>query len=88
MTVTWEIGVALFVLWSGVQILKSILSPLLGEMPDPELVDKIEKKILSYDGILNIHDLVIHNYGPEVYFATVHAEVFYANESFLKIMTS
>lgn len=77
------IGVALFVLWSGVQILKSILSPLLGEMPDPELVEKIEKKILSYDGILNIHDLVIHNYGPEVYFATVHAEV-HANESFLK----
>ncbi|MDY9921041.1 MAG: cation diffusion facilitator family transporter [Synergistota bacterium] len=77
------IGVALFVLWSGIQILKSILGPILGQMPDPELVDSIEKKILSYDGILNIHDLVIHNYGPAVYFATVHAEV-HANESFLK----
>ena len=77
------IGVALFVLWSGIQILKSILGPILGQMPDPKLVDSIEKKILSYDGILNIHDLVIHNYGPAVYFATVHAEV-HANESFLK----
>lgn len=77
------IGVALFVLWSGIQILKSILGPILGQMPDPELVESIEKKILSYDGILNIHDLVIHNYGPAVYFATVHAEV-HANESFLK----
>jgi len=69
------IGVALFVLWSGIQILKSILDPILGQMPDPKLVESIEKKILSYDGILNIHDLVIHNYGPAVYFATVHAEV-------------
>ena len=77
------VGVALFILWSGVQILKSILGPILGEMPDPDLVDKIEKKILSYEGILNIHDLVIHNYGPSVYFATVHAEVD-ANESFIK----
>lgn len=77
------LGVAFFVLYSGFQILKSILGPLLGEMPDPELIERIEKKILSYDGILNIHDLVIHNYGPKVYFATVHAEVD-ANESFIK----
>lgn len=77
------IGVAIFILYSGVQILKSILGPILGEMPDPQFVDRIEKKILSYDAILNIHDLVIHNYGPEVYFATVHAEVD-ANECFIK----
>ncbi|MDD4160159.1 MAG: cation diffusion facilitator family transporter [Synergistaceae bacterium] len=77
------IGIAFFVLWSGVQILKSLLGPILGQMPDRELVDSIEKKILSYDGILNIHDLVIHNYGPKVYFATVHAEVD-AKASFIK----
>ncbi len=75
--------VALFILYSGYSILKDILNPLLGEMPDPDFVEKIEKKILSYEGILNIHDLVIHNYGPNRYFATVHAEVD-AKEDILK----
>ena len=75
--------VALFILYSGYSILKDILNPLLGEMPDPDFVKKIENKILSYKGILNIHDLVIHNYGPNRYFATVHAEVD-AKENILK----
>ncbi len=77
------IVVALFILYSGYSILKDILSPLLGEMPDPKFVEKIENKILSYEGIINIHDLVIHNYGPNRYFATVHAEVD-ANEDIMK----
>jgi cation diffusion facilitator family transporter len=75
--------VALFILYSGVGILKDILNPLLGEMPDVELISMLEKKILSYEGILNIHDLVVHNYGPNRYFATVHAEVD-AKEDILK----
>lgn len=75
--------VALFILYSGFSILKDILNPLLGEMPDPGFIDKIERKILSYDGIINIHDLVVHNYGPNKYFATVHAEVD-AKEDILK----
>ncbi len=75
--------VALFILYSGFSILKDILNPLLGEMPDPGFIEKIEKKILSYEGIINIHDLVVHNYGPNKYFATVHAEVD-AKEDILK----
>ena len=67
--------VAIFILYSGYEILKDILNPLLGEMPDEDFVKSIEDKILTYDGILNIHDLVVHNYGPNRYFATVHAEV-------------
>lgn len=75
--------VALFILYSGVDILRDILNPILGEMPAPDFIDKIEKKILSYEGIINIHDLVVHNYGPNRYFATVHAEVD-AKEDILK----
>jgi len=75
--------VALFILYSGIEILKDILNPLLGEMPDMEFITSIERKILSYEGILNIHDLVVHNYGPNKYFATVHAEVD-AKEDILK----
>ena len=75
--------VALLILYSGFEILKDILNPILGEMPNEEFVELIENKILSYGGIINIHDLVIHNYGPNKYFATVHAEVD-AKEDILK----
>ncbi len=75
--------VALFILYSGFEILRDILNPILGEMPDSEFVESIENKIMSYEGILNIHDLVVHNYGPNKYFATVHAEVD-AKEDILK----
>lgn len=75
--------VALFILYSGFDILRDILNPLLGEMPDAEFVESIENKIKSYEGILNTHDLVVHNYGPNRHFATVHAEVD-AKEDILK----
>ncbi len=67
--------VALFIIYSGFNILKDLMNPLLGELPDPEFINSIENKIMEYEGILNIHDLVVHNYGPSKYFATVHAEV-------------
>ncbi len=76
------IGVALFILRSGIMILRSLLGPILGEKPEAELVERIERKVLSYEGIINIHDLVVHSYGPNVLFATVHAEVD-AKESFI-----
>lgn len=67
--------VALFIIYSGVNILKDLMNPLLGEFPDPKFVESIENRIMEYKGILNIHDLVVHNYGPSKYFATVHAEI-------------
>jgi len=67
--------VALFIIYSGINILRDIMNPILGELPDPEFISSIEKRIMEYEGILNIHDLVVHNYGPSRYFATVHAEV-------------
>ena len=56
--------VALFIIYSGINILRDIMNPLLGELPDEEFVTSIENKIMKYKGVLNIHDLVVHNYGP------------------------
>ncbi len=77
------LAVAVFILVSGIQLVRETLNPLLGAAPDNELVDKIQQKIMSYDGVLGLHDLVIHNYGPERCFATVHIEVS-AKEDILK----
>ena len=69
------IAVAVFILYSGIGLFKDSLDPLLGKAPDPELVDYIQKKILSYDGVLGTHDLMIHDYGPGRKFASVHVEM-------------
>lgn len=68
-------AVALFILYSGVDIAKETISPLLGKQADPELVDSISRLVLSHQKILGIHDLLVHDYGPGQCFATLHAEL-------------
>jgi cation diffusion facilitator family transporter len=67
--------VALFIMWSGFQLIKETSSPLLGKAPEPALVKEIESRISSQRGVLGIHDLVVHDYGPGRIFASVHVEV-------------
>ncbi|MGI6072399.1 MAG: cation diffusion facilitator family transporter [Lachnospiraceae bacterium] len=69
------IAVALFIMYSGVRLAIETLNPLLGTPPDKKLVSGIEKEILSYDGVLGIHDLIVHSYGPNNIFVSVHVEV-------------
>lgn len=69
------LAVALFIIWSGIRLVRETISPLLGEAPDPELVTAIEDITMSYEGIIGIHDLVVHNYGPGKIFASIHMEV-------------
>jgi len=67
--------VALFIVYSGVSLIKETSSPLLGQAPDPVLVKSIGENIMSYTGVLGVHDLAVHDYGPGNIFATVHIEV-------------
>ncbi|WP_186428903.1 cation diffusion facilitator family transporter [Clostridium sp. BSD9I1] len=67
--------VSLFILYSGYSLIKETLDPLLGTAPDSNLVEKITCSLLSYEYITGTHDLIIHNYGPNKFIATVHAEV-------------
>ena len=67
--------VAAFILYSGYGIARETVSVLLGESADRELVDKLEKMVLRHEGILGIHDLLIHDYGPGRCFASAHVEL-------------
>ena len=67
--------VAVFIIWSGICLVKETVSPLLGEAPDHELVEQIAQIAKSHEGILDIHDLAVHNYGPGKIFASIHLEV-------------
>lgn len=69
------IAVSAFIIVSSILLIKEAMSPILGEKPPKELVDKITARILSYDGVIGVHDLVVHSYGENHCFVVAHVEV-------------
>ena len=67
--------VAVMVIIGGGKILRDTISPLLGEPPGQKFVEELQEHLLKCEGIKGIHDIIVHNYGPNQYFATAHAEV-------------
>jgi divalent metal cation (Fe/Co/Zn/Cd) transporter len=67
--------VSLFIFYGGVKIAREVVSLLLAGKPDPELVRKITQHVLAGEGIIGVHDLIVHDYGPGRRMASVHAEV-------------
>lgn len=78
---TWKVdawmglGVALFILYSGIGMARATISPLLGQAVDPELRNQILDEIQSEPMVLGYHDLMVHDYGPGRRFASVHVEM-------------
>lgn len=76
------IAVTIFIVVSGIDILKDTAGHILGLAPSDELITRIEEYIEKYDNVLGMHDLMVHSYGPRRCFASVHVEV-NANEDIL-----
>ncbi|MEE0785741.1 MAG: cation transporter dimerization domain-containing protein, partial [Oscillospiraceae bacterium] len=64
-----------FILWSGVGIAKDTIAPLLGESASPELKALVAREVTAHEKVLGMHDLMVHDYGPNQKFATVHVEM-------------
>ena len=62
-------------LWAGIQAARDTISPLLGQPPAPEFVQRIEEIVLSSPVVQGIHDLIVHDYGPGRLMISLHAEV-------------
>lgn len=71
---------ALFILYAGFSSAKQTVDEILGKPAPKELIEELEKTIMSFDGFLGIHDLIVHNYGPGRQFASVHVEVPYGTD--------
>jgi len=63
------------IIYSGIKMVTETAGPLLGQSPDPGTVKEIAKLVLGQEGVLGIHDLIVHDYGPGHVFASVHIEV-------------
>lgn len=70
-----SVVIGLFVLVSGLQLIRDMMNPLLGSAPSDELVEHIRAQILGYPGVLGTHDLMVHDYGPGRKFASAHVEM-------------
>lgn len=69
------VGVALLVTWTGIGIFRDTFNLLIGEAPDQDMIQSIRTILLENPQVLGIHDLIIHNYGPSKWFASVHVEI-------------
>ncbi len=67
--------IAIYIFIMGIKLIIDSSNTLLGTAPDVELIKKIVARIKAYNGVLGIHDLVIHNYGADQYFVSVHVEM-------------
>lgn len=74
--------VSLFIIYSGIKLVKETISPLLGEAPEEGLIDTIKNKLNNIPESLGYHDLVIHTYGTRV-FATAHLEMDASEDIFM-----
>ena len=68
-------AVALFILYSGTELAKQTISPLLGEAASPELRQQVVCILEGNDRVLGWHDLMVHDYGPGQRFASIHVEM-------------
>lgn len=72
--------VALFVCFAGFNAAKETIQPLLGQAPEPELVENIRKRVTQEDMVLGVHDLIVHDYGPGRRMISLHAEISYKED--------
>jgi cation diffusion facilitator family transporter len=66
---------SLFIFTAGFRSAKETLLPLLGSPPDPKLIKEVERIVLSHEPIIGIHDIIVHDYGPNRLMISLHAEV-------------
>ena len=67
--------ISLFILKSAYEILKETVNDMIGVRADSETTGKLREKILSYEGVLGVYDLTLHNYGPNKIIASAHIQV-------------
>lgn len=63
------------ILYGAYGLLRDMINSLIGEAPDSELVHNIVDRIMAHPAILGVHDMMLHNYGPNKIFASAHVEV-------------
>lgn len=68
-------ALAVYILYSGARMINDFVYELLGSRPSDKEIGLMEERLENYSSILGYHDLLVHDYGPQKIFASVHIEV-------------
>lgn len=63
------------IIYTGFKVAKEIAGVLIGQPPSKEFIKEITDFVMSFDGIVGVHDFLAHDYGPSSIIASLHAEV-------------
>ena len=66
---------SLFIIYSGIQAIRDSIDDLLGKRPSKVEIRQMKDLLDQYDNIVGYHDLLVHSYGPNQTFATIHIEI-------------
>ena len=67
--------IGLFMIKSGIDVLRTSLSSIIGERTSKETSDAIKKLVCSNPEVKGAYDLIINNYGPDRGIGSIHIEV-------------
>lgn len=67
--------IALYILYNGISIIRESIDDLLGKGPTEKQINEIKHFLDYYTSIIGYHDLLMHHYGPNKTFATIHIEI-------------
>lgn len=69
------LAIAIYIIYSGYKMIMGFVNELMGMRPAEEEINQIKERLSAVDNIIGYHDLLIHNYGPNKTFASVHIEI-------------
>ena len=70
-----SIIISIFIIKTGVEIIREAVDDMLGHRVEGELTKKLKDCVLSFPEVYGAYDIVLHNYGPDIYLGSLHIEL-------------
>ena len=67
--------VSVFIVRAGIELIKDAVDNMLGMRIESKLAKSIKAEILKEEKVEGVFDLVLNDYGPDIYLGSVHIEV-------------
>ena len=67
--------ISVFIIKAGFELLRETVDHIIGSRAESELTNNIKERLNAYPEIHGAYDLILHSYGPEEWFGSVHVEL-------------
>ena len=70
-----SIVISIFIIKTGVEIIREAVDDMLGHRVESELTKKLKECVIAFPEVYGVYDIVLHNYGPDIYLGSLHIEI-------------